>query len=67
MEISYVSDDFLPIFGVIPLVFCFLWYLIVGDIKNLTSGKAPYTNYSAADPVNCYQNYDDAKRKTKET
>lgn len=33
MQIAYVSEDFLPIFGVIPLVFCFLWYLIAGDIK----------------------------------
>ncbi|KNC31618.1 hypothetical protein FF38_01016 [Lucilia cuprina] len=44
-------------FSVMPLVFVFLWCLIVGDFKNFRDSYKAYTVFTAKDPINCYQDY----------
>lgn len=57
VQITYVPHELTPIFCVIPLVFVFLWTLIIGDFKNFKGSKKSCSMYTAKDPVNCYQNF----------
>ncbi|XP_013098529.2 uncharacterized protein LOC131993980, partial [Stomoxys calcitrans] len=56
MELFGLFELFIA-FNLMPLVFIFLWYLIIGDFKNFKASKVACTNFTATDPVNCYQNY----------
>ncbi|XP_005189154.1 uncharacterized protein LOC101900749 [Musca domestica] len=47
--------------GLMPVVFVFLWYLIIGDFKNFKGSKVSCSEFTATDPVNCYQNYKKSK------
>ncbi|XP_065368742.1 uncharacterized protein LOC135961175, partial [Calliphora vicina] len=49
-------------FSVMPLVFVFLWCLIVGDFKNFQGSQKAYSVFTAKDPINCYQNYVEPKK-----
>ncbi|KRF97458.1 uncharacterized protein [Drosophila tropicalis] len=49
--------------SLMPAVFIFLWSLITGDIKNFEGSRLAYSEYTAKDPINCYQNYVEQKSK----
>ncbi|XP_055837131.1 uncharacterized protein LOC129905628 [Episyrphus balteatus] len=57
VQITYVPNELTPIFCVIPLVFVFLWTLIIGDFKNFKGSRKSCAVYTAKDPVNCYQDF----------
>ncbi|XP_055919522.1 uncharacterized protein LOC129951418 [Eupeodes corollae] len=63
VEITHVPNELTPLFCVIPLVFVFLWTLIIGDFKNFKGSRNSCTTYTAKDPVNCYQDFVQQKEK----
>ncbi|KAL9915169.1 uncharacterized protein LOC119636654 [Glossina fuscipes] len=61
MNVSYGLFEIIIAFNLVPLVFIFLWSLIVGDFKNFRISRKTCTEFTAQDPVNCYQNFPDKK------
>ncbi|XP_017146143.1 uncharacterized protein LOC108158397 [Drosophila miranda] len=67
MKVSIFGElntfELLVLSSLFPGVFVFLWTLITGDIKNFKGSKLAYSEFTAQDPVNCYQNYGEKKDK----
>ncbi|XP_033250556.1 uncharacterized protein LOC117189519 [Drosophila miranda] len=67
MKVSIFGElntfELLVLSSLLPGVFVFLWTLITGDIKNFKGSKLSYSEFTAQDPVNCYQNYGEKKDK----